>query len=39
MSRDWLALFLFQTDMLMCDAKFTSAERQSCLESMARAMA
>ncbi|MFZ2981998.1 MAG: hypothetical protein WA085_13280 [Sphingobium sp.] len=35
---DWLALFLFQTDMLMENARFPQAERHACLASLARAM-
>lgn len=35
---DWLALFLFQTDILMVNARFPLVMRNACLASLERAM-
>lgn len=35
---EWLAIFLWQTEMLMTDARFPRANRDACLASLARAM-
>ena len=34
----WLAMFLFETDMLMANARFPYEKRTACLAALERAM-